>query len=298
MWHKFFVGSGDLEGRMRETPLQLHWSSQVPLSISLSYTSEDDYPHDVLKLFIAVSSRWQNISLDIDNAHYKHFFSSTCNFPVVRTLDIRSWDEADWPAAAAGFRQFLERLPALEELTLEMPHQLIRVAFFGPSCVSSVGWRIYYGPSPLFFRGERMFLLRSPIWKTHHLGSITTPSPEELAITRSSFNDMTSSRLASTIIAFLRRSSCALTSLRLHVSLSEDDLCNILDSAQTRGIVHLDVCDKPRATISKFCIDTRWLRVASSPVLFRANLSVQESSNAGGGGESTCSAPRTANRVE
>jgi len=165
--------------------------------------------------------------------------------------------------------QFVEALPALEELHLEMGYQsgdlklpwsrlrrcavdrceaedLLRILpLLSPGAHLSCTMGGTNGTLPsISVESVQSSPIRAlELHECHEffvgmvLDSLTAPLLEELTITP---YNVYHSKLAAPIRSFLSRSACALTLLCLRVPLPEDDLLAILNSPCARGITHLE----------------------------------------------------------
>jgi hypothetical protein len=258
---------GAKEGRLvQETSLQLQRSGQAPLSLSLG-SFRHSCPPGVLDILFDVSPRWYDVRLTLSKAHCRILLDSTCTFPILKKLAISCWELLEW--SATDVRRFFARFPVLEELGFQsedfndltlLPWSQLRACrmegFTGDELLRTL---------PLLLPGARVAAkfgiesdpvpgnVQSPIgvltlnfcetsFIDAVLSSLTAPSLEELII----FGSVaTASTLPPTILSFLSRSNCTLTSLSLRISLEQHELLSILESPSVRGVVHLDIGCQP-----------------------------------------------------
>ncbi|KAJ7679007.1 hypothetical protein DFH06DRAFT_1414730 [Mycena polygramma] len=164
-----------------------------------------------------------------------------------------SWDKLEWPDDEV--LRFFERLPVLEELQLDTFNPFSHLPFPWSQlrrctlkrCLPIDMLRIL----PLLSPGAQFCITG--------LSSLVAPALKELALSThkdSSGNLDSPGTLASpTIISFLSRSACALTSLCLSLPLRAEDFIHILDSPHTRSVVHLDISNK---------MSTQWMEALTS----------------------------------
>ncbi|KAJ7830352.1 hypothetical protein B0H14DRAFT_3872688 [Mycena olivaceomarginata] len=279
LWNRFEIDGDRNEdpGLGREISLRLQRSGQVPLFISLNSYGQSCFP-GIMDILFDVSSRWEAAALILSEADFRFLLESTCTFPILKKLLIASWEFIEWPAA--DVRQFFERFPALEELSLRsdefnnmtiLPWSRIRtwelnefpadqllqtLPLLSPGARVAAG----YGSAPNSYFGN----VTSPIsalilddceaiFMDLVLGSLTAPFLERLVISPSC---LSSSTLGSIIVSFLSRSKCPLTHLSLGVLLDDDELFSILESPYARDVVHLSICCYTEKTSNRpRCID-------------------------------------------
>ncbi|KAJ7679020.1 hypothetical protein DFH06DRAFT_503569 [Mycena polygramma] len=266
LWSYFYIPPEEIHDEFykRQIPLQLQRSRQTPLYISM-YTPYGDV---TLNLLLTASARWKDVELSFSSALYRQFFASACNFTTLKKLVLLSWDQLEWPVD--GVRHLFERLPALNELQLDTykpfshlpfpwsqlrrctlkqcrPEDLLQVL-----PLLSPGAHLFGRQSTL--RPVRLFTenIRSPIhgleldgsmrFMTTVFSSLTAPALKELRVT--TYKEFPDTPASPTIISFLSRSACMLTSLCLALPLPDEDFIGILDSPHTRSVVHLDISNK------------------------------------------------------
>ncbi|KAJ7196800.1 hypothetical protein GGX14DRAFT_574617 [Mycena pura] len=252
-------------GEMQQTSLQLKRSAPAALSIHLSSLRSNSNSSRILDLLLTESRRWQNLHLNINPSDYTHLATSGGEFPILEKLFLVFREPVAEHAAL-----FFGPLPALVDLTLkaygtsisEAPDylwaQLRTCTLIG--CLMDDILRIL----PLFSAGARVCLDDCFAQKNVHptsvhtvvsdlslccywqvtdtlLGAFTAPCLKRLCIA--------GHYSIPSIIAFLKRSSCALTHLVMDLSglqlLGPDrfaaPLPTLLRSPHARDIVDLEV---------------------------------------------------------
>ncbi|KAJ7811069.1 hypothetical protein B0H14DRAFT_1475983 [Mycena olivaceomarginata] len=111
----------------------------------------------------------------------------------------------------------------------------------------------------------------------HKFSAPSLPSLEELLIrTVHPYSD-----LAPTILSFLDRPRCPLTSLSLGIPLALDELLSILESPSARAIVHLDISDEevppPIGTLCVNILAKRDILPNLRVLKFKSNAELKES---------------------
>ncbi|KAJ7745650.1 hypothetical protein B0H16DRAFT_1889277 [Mycena metata] len=278
LWRHFFVQRKPSETRHRvemdlsKISQQLRRSGQSPLSLTLDICDEQ-YPIEVLQLFLAEAIRWREANLTFSSRHLAHLLTSTGAFPALKKLSIHDGSPQHAGSHATDVRLFFDTLegPAIEELALEV--HVSRLAFPWPrlhklalhSCqvnellhilplLSPGAWVscTFGGSSRDQSRGDLSSTkAQSPIhalelhrcpesFVAEVLTSLTAPSLAELTITPFTEGACT---ITSDIIAFLSRSACTLTCLCLHLRISDTNLLKILRSPHVHKIASLDIGD-------------------------------------------------------
>ncbi|KAJ7094299.1 hypothetical protein C8R44DRAFT_814186 [Mycena epipterygia] len=251
----------DDTGISREISLQLQRSSQAPLSIYM----EDQY--NALDLFLAASTRWQDVTLFLNLQQYQHLFASGADFPILKKLSITTSQSLHW--SATDVARFFDSLPALEELALnagciEMPSYLplpwarLRKCTFTVCQASDIlrflsfvspGTDVYitvlrtngielpsHVSSPM-----RSLTIDYSMYLSAFLSYLTAPLLEELVIEEPEFRRDSNANVVQQIVAFLTRSACSLARLRIRWNLDEPDLLKILACPSVHGLIALDI---------------------------------------------------------
>ncbi|GLB34486.1 hypothetical protein LshimejAT787_0200510 [Lyophyllum shimeji] len=203
---------------------------------------------DLFLLLLSHSRRWREVTFYVEFPCLQLMDRIRGNVPLLRALDISAYGANTFPV----FRAF-EEAPQLKNLLLDVgnPYNLslpwsqltslacgLNVPAMLPGLPALLECVIRYNPyTPRYTPTRHVKLAKLVTDFTHPLDWLETPNLEYLRVLGP--NRLTSSHLGT----FIRRSSCALRSLCLHViRLAEEDLHALLQSCPTLLRLQLSYC--------------------------------------------------------
>ncbi|KAJ7145134.1 hypothetical protein C8R43DRAFT_1197325 [Mycena crocata] len=271
---------------VRAISLQVRWSNPTPLAIRIE---KSQYHPAILDHLAAASARWEDTSLRLFPAAYKHLFAHANIFSAVKRLEfsqcsdyrrLESTNKADFIAHLPALPQFIKSLPALEELVL-YPNQTLL-------STSTIPWHRFCACTLMDCRtpdvlhilsrlttGTRVSISSSSDHDSSAVPAVSSLSLEELVVTGSAGKP--SIKLGHHIFSLLDRSACPLTRLHITVPLTEDTLLCLLASQHLRGLVDLNLLGSGPISAQGIDAVTRSVFPSLSTIAFRSSAKVEES---------------------